>query len=284
MPDLERIQQRTAGTLSQQWYEDGAAVDPGTVTLGITRADGTVLVAAGAVTSGATTAPRTFNLTTTHTATLDRLTVTWTSTLKGTLVSYVEVVGGFLFSLAEARALSVLANAATYPTADIADKRTEVEQDIEQEAGVAFVPRYELETLDGSGGATIMLKRPLVRTIRSASIGGTALSVGELAELAFSTTGAVYRAAGWTCGIGNVVIGYEHGFQDAPRPIKTGALDLAKMRLLGKNSPVDERATTFAAAEGGTYGLVVAGRGGSHFGLPDLDSAVDRYSLKVGIA
>jgi hypothetical protein len=47
MPDLERIQKLTPGTLSQQWTEDGAVVDPGTVTIGITKADGTVLVAAG---------------------------------------------------------------------------------------------------------------------------------------------------------------------------------------------------------------------------------------------
>jgi hypothetical protein len=105
MPDLERIGQLTPGTLSQQWYEDGAVVDPGSVTVGITRADGTVLVAAGAATTGSGTGARTYNLTTTHTALLDRLTVTWTSTLKGTLLSYVEVVGGFWFSLAELRAI-----------------------------------------------------------------------------------------------------------------------------------------------------------------------------------
>jgi hypothetical protein len=52
VPDVERILQLTPGTLSQQWYEDGAAVDPGTVTVGITRADGTTLVAAGTGTTG----------------------------------------------------------------------------------------------------------------------------------------------------------------------------------------------------------------------------------------
>jgi hypothetical protein len=96
MPELERIQKATPGTLSQQWYEDGVAVDPGTVTLGITRADGTTLVAPATGTTGSGTGVRTYNLTTTHTALLDRLTVTWTSTLKGTLLTYVEVVGGFL--------------------------------------------------------------------------------------------------------------------------------------------------------------------------------------------
>ena len=151
MPDLERIQQNTPATLSQQWYEDGAAVDPGTVTLEITRADGTVLVAAGASTSGVTTAPRTYNLTTTHTALLDTLKITWTSTLKGTLVSYVEVAGGFLFSISQARALKPLDNVTNYPTAVLKDMRITVEQALEDACGVAFVPRYERETVNGDG-------------------------------------------------------------------------------------------------------------------------------------
>src|SRR5690349_8723938 len=101
MPELERILRGTPGTLSKQWYEDGVPVDPGTVTVEITRADGTSLVAAGAATTGSGSTPRAFALTTTHTALLDRLTVTWTSTAKGTLTSVVEVVGGYLFNLAE---------------------------------------------------------------------------------------------------------------------------------------------------------------------------------------
>src|SRR5690349_811749 len=116
MPDLERILQGTPGTLSQQWTEDGAPADPGTVTISVTRADGTVLVAVGTGTSGSGTNPRTFQLTTTHTALLDTLTVTWTSTTKGTLTSYLEVVGGFHFGLGDLRGLSPLDQTAKYST------------------------------------------------------------------------------------------------------------------------------------------------------------------------
>lgn len=285
MPDLERILKATPGTLSQQWYEDGTAVDPGTVTLGIARADGTVLVAAGTATSGATTAPRTFNLTTTHTSLLDRLAVTWTSTLKGTLVSYVEVVGGFLFSISEARALTPLSDTVAYTTADIADTRTAVEQAIEQACGCAFVLRYSLERYSGDGSQSLQLKHPLPASVRSATIGGTALTAPQLADLALSPGGEAWSSmVCWTWGRSNIQVGYEHGFQDPPAEIRRAALQLAKEWLVGRSSPVDERAVTFSAGDGGTYGLVVAGRGGSEFGMPDVDAAVARYSLRADIA
>jgi hypothetical protein len=283
MPDLERIQQRTPGTLSQQWYEDGAVVDPGTVTVGITRADGTVLVAAGAATSGTSTAPRTYNLTTTHTALLDRLLVTWTSTLKGTLVSYVEVVGGFLFGIAEARALKPLDSVTNYTTAAIIDMRTTVEQALEEECGVAFVPRYTRETVNGPGTMTLLLKWPKVTAIRSALVGTTTLTSTDLAALTYGLGGVVGGYA-WTAGIGNLTVGYEHGYPTPPAEIRRAALTLAKMWLVGQRSPIDDRAITFNTTDGGTYSLAVPGRNGSHFGHPDVDIAVDRYSLRVGVA
>lgn len=282
MPDLERIQVLTPGTLSQQWTQDGVVADPGTVTLGITRADGTVLVAAGASTTGTGTSPRTYNLTTTHTALLDKLAVTWTSMLKGTLTSYVEVVGGFLFSIADALAVSSLAS---FPIADIADARTGAEQDIERLCGCAFVQRYAKQTISGDGSRSLQLKHPLVKTVRTATIAGTALTSTELADLTFTVSGEVWsNLVWWTCGRNNVTVGYEHGFQDTPVAIHNAALTLAKMRLLAVNSPIDDRTTTFASAEGGTYALAVAGRGGSYFGLPDVDAAIDRYSMATFVA
>jgi hypothetical protein len=279
MPDLERIQRLTPGTLSQQWYEDGAAVDPGTVTLGITRADGTVLVSPGAATSGTATAPRTYNLTTTHTALLDRLTVTWTSTLKGTLTSYVEVVGGFLFGINE-----LAARVTGFTTAQIVEMRTTVEQEFEKACGCAFVPRYTLQTLDGNGGRSILL-RPLVTAIRSATVDGTVFTAADLTALSIGTTGSVYSASRtWSCGTGNVLVGYEHGFSDTPAGVRQAALILAKTWLTGQRSPIDDRAITFATTEGGSYSLAVPGRNGSHFGVPEVDVVVDRYDLNVGIA
>jgi hypothetical protein len=280
MPDLERIQKLTPGTLSQQWTEDGAVVDPGTVTVGINKADGTVLVAAGSATSGTGSSPRTFNLTTTHTAALDKLQVTWTSTLKGTLVSYVEVVGGFLFGLAEIRAVTPINDTVNYLTADIVDTRTAVEQAIEQACGVAFAGRYALERYSGDGSNVLQLNHPLPSSIRSVTITGTAFTAPQLADLTMAASGAIYSTLTYfTWGQNNIVVGYEHGYQEPPMEIRRAALLLAKMWLVGRRNPIDDRAVTFnAGADGGTYSLAVPGRNGSNFGHPDIDVAVDRYS------
>lgn len=282
MPELERILQNTPGTLSQQWYEDGAAVDPGTVTLGITRADGTTLLAAGTGTSGTGSNPRTYSLNTTQTALLDRFTVTWTSTSKGTLVSYVEVVGGFLFSLSELSA-EVTGSTATYTAAEKAAARLYAETQLEQACGVAFVPRYELETLSGSGTSTLVLKWPRVRAVRSVvwTYNGveTALTSGDLSLLMRSSSGFV-SGYSWTAGY-DWRIGYEHG-HDFPSPgASEAALVLAKHKLI--RGPIDERATQ-RPSEFGPVNLATPGMFGSLFGIRVVDAFVTANNMNVGVA
>jgi hypothetical protein len=291
MPDLERIQQATPGTLSQQWYEDGAAVDAGTVTIGITHADGTVLVAAGTPTAGTGTNPRTYNLTTTHTALVDRLTVTWTSTTKGVQVSIVEVAGGALFSISDLRASLSLPNTTTTTTADLIEMRTTVEQAIEQACGCAFVPRYFEETFNGEGGLAVFTYAPLVGNVpnttipfvtqvRSASIGGVAVTAADV----LPDVAGFYYATTWPTGYRNIVIRYTTGAQSVPAEISRAALLLAKMWLSGRTNPIDDRAVTFSTTDGGSYSLAVPGRNGSVFGQPDIDAVVQRYSMAVGVA
>jgi hypothetical protein len=280
MPDLERIQQNTPGSLSQQWYEDGAAVDPGTVTIGITRADGTVLVAAGTATTGTGTAARTFNLTTAHTALLDRLTVTWSSTGKGVLMSVVEIVGGFLFTIAQFRALGpAYANVTNYPTATVTDMRITVEQALEDACDVAFVPRYYRETFNGTGTTTVLLRWPKIRTVRSASLDDT--DITPLSSVVAVRDGIGYLSTGWTGGYGNVTVAYEHGWDTPPARIKRAALLLAKRWITP--SAVDDRAINMTN-ETGTYAIMQAGVRGHLFDLPEVVAAVDQYSLRVGVA
>jgi len=48
---------------------------------------------------------------------------------------------------------------------------------------------------------------------------------------------------------------------------------------------VPDRASTFTSDVGGTYSLLVAGRGGSITGIPDVDVALRRHSRRIpGIA
>lgn len=270
MPDLERVRQNAPAVISQQFYNDaGAAADPGAVTVGITRADGTVLVAAGAATSGTTTAPRTFNLTASQTALLDRLTVTWTSATLGIRVSYVEVAGGFLFETATALADDEISGTAD----EIVDARTMAEVDFEEVCGRAFVPRYERETFDGTGSADLTL-RPRLRTVRSASIDGTALTSAELADLEYTTLGRLRHTSRWTAGA-EVVIGYEHGHDFLPLGVSRAVLRLAKHYLTDWSA--DDRALRLDT-DAGSYVMAVPGRGGSDFGIPEVDAVARRYA------
>lgn len=273
MADLERIQQLTPATLSQQWYEDGSVVDPGAVTVGITRADGTVLVAAGTPTSGTGTSPRTVNLTTTHTTSLDSLKVSWASPTKGTLLSVVEVVGGFTFAIKQAR--DALGDQA-YDAGKIADARTYAETELEKALGFALVPRYARDTTSGRWCRPIRL-RPYLRSIRTATVGGTALTAGELAALTF-TAGFVYGYS-WPTGNGNIVVGYEHGLDTPPPGATRAALALAVEYLGGGTGSVDPRAERLITDDG----TLVFGASGGQFRAPGVDQWIAANRL-VSIA
>ena len=279
MPGLERVQQRTPATLSQQWYESGVAADPAVVTIGITRADGTVLVGPSTATAGAGASPRTFNLTTTHTALLDRLTVTWTSSTKGTLVSYVEVAGGFLFTIADALLDSEIDDDAT----DIAAARTMAEQAFEQECGVAFVPRYERERITSTRRwhPDVQLGWQEVRTIRDATVDGVALSAGQL-DTIIPRGSLAYYPTGWWRGVASeIYVGYEHGYDNPPAEVSRAVLRLAKHYLSDWSS--DDRALRLDT-DAGSYVMAVPGRGGSVFGIPEVDSVAARYRVTAPFA
>jgi hypothetical protein len=126
--------------------------------------------------------------------------------------------------------------------------------------------------------------RPIVTSDPGGVGDGTAFTVADLAALTISTTGSVYSASrggragpGTSCRVRARFPGHAGGIRQA-------ALILAKTWLTGQRSPIDDRATTFASTDGGTYALAVPGRNGSTFGIPDVDAVIDRYDLRVGIA
>lgn len=281
---MERIVVNRSATLYKTFYSNGVAADPtGTPTVTITRQSDGTAVTAGAVTDETAAGTWSITIPATSNTLLDTLTVNWTATVNSTPqehIETVEVAGGTYFTLSELRAV--------YPgsvtDAEAVDMRTTVEQAIEHACDVAFVPRYTLERLNGTGGATLLL-RPHVRAIRSVTVDGAAFTASDLLAMSLGVTGTVYSAARtWAAGSSNILIGYEHGHTEPPAEIKDAALMLAKMRLIGRRSPIDDRAVTFSSNEGGTYSLAVPGRNGSYFGHPDIDAVIARYSMSVGIA
>lgn len=271
---MERVLQATAVTVSETWYEDGTAVDPATVTLTVTRADGTAVVE-DAATDGTGAAARTYDLTPADTALLDTLTLTWTSSTLGSLVSHVEIVGDFLFSLADARALAPLNNTSTYSNAEIIAARTLAETALEDACGTAFVPRYSYETLSGAATEFAQLKRRPIRAIRSVSVDDTALTSAQLAALAFSGRTVYRETDGFDLGFSNVTVGYEHGMDYPPPRASRACLLLARSFLV--DSTISDRATSISNEDGVTTFVVTQGVRGAAFNVPEANAVVQEY-------
>jgi hypothetical protein len=268
---MQRIKQGTASQIAKQFYSGSTVADPGAVTVTVTGDDGT-LVASGPA-GGSGTGPRTFTLTTTHTASLDRLTVLWTSASLGTLDSTVEIVGDFLFATAE---LDPLVPAAT-TDAEIQAARTRVEQALEDACGVAFVPRYDRATVLGDGSSLLRVGRPYLRRVRWASTSTlgltTALTTTDIAALTAVPYGFVTGGYRWTTG-SLVTVGFEHGMDRPPEPARAAALDYARF-LLTQDQSIDSRVTQLQTDDGT---LVF---GGGQTGLPGVDRVIDQYRLPV---
>lgn len=236
---MERIVQGRSATLTHTFYVDATAADPSpdSATVVITRvSDGSTLTGIGTVdTSGVGTA--TVTLTPAHTALLDTLNVVWTATFGGqsqTFTDIVEVAGGYLCDLAELRA--PFTSTTAYPTAKLADIRTEAEQRLEKACGRAFVPRYKLERQSYNGGW--ITTKPDLRTVRSLTVDGTVYTADDIANLTLENgIGWVsLNRYGWGCRSSlPITIGYEYGL-DYPDADITRAVLLAAQEIEGVGS------------------------------------------------
>jgi len=115
--------------------------------------------------------------------------------------------------------------------------------------------------------------------VRSASIDDA--DVSPLSSIVALREGIGYLQTGWTGGYGNVTVAYEHGWTSPPLRIKRAALLLAKQWVL--NSPIDDRATS-VSNDDGTFVLATPGLRGSVFGIPEVDAALESYSMRTGLA
>lgn len=283
-------QQIVAGVTSTlEWWNldengEGAAAD-GTVTVGITRADGTELIAAGAATIEDTDPDNvgryTYTLDATDSTTLDVLTVTWAVGGTATGSTIVEIVGGFLFTVKEAReSYDGLENTTDVPTSDIVKYRQITDAELTWICDRAFTPRFRRLTLDGTGTGTLTLPDNDLRTVTAVSVGGTAYTDDEIADLKVYEHRRVDQVWNniWDFDQENVVIAYTFGL-DRPMPdLKEAALTRFREMLWGKNRELQDN-----AAE------VVAGGMTMRVDKPDefatgnrlVDSVYRRYSLRI---
>lgn len=290
----EQILAGAAATLTASFRDqDGDLADPaGTVTVKVARANGTVVLAAGTATTNAGTGVRTVALSAANNTQTDVLTCTWTDGTV-TLTTTVEVVGAYYASTKQIRESDeVLADTRKYPAATLVAARRSVETEFEDYCRASFVPRYRRVRLDGSGDLEQLLPDPYVRSVRSVRVYDTdgtyeALTSTELAAIEVNDSGVVKRTDGevFDKGEQNLVVEYEHGLDRPPSDLADAFMLRLRDMVNRAHRGVPDRASTFTSDVGGTYSLLVAGRGGSITGIPDVDVALRRHSRRVpGIA
>lgn len=291
VPD-QRIMRGQSATL--RWYsldEDGdLAVAGGAVTVGITQADGTVVVAAGAATTNPSTGVYEYALAAASNLTLELLTVTWSvATVGAMFTTLVEVCGGFVCTIAELRAAeTTLADATKYPAATLQRARLEAEAELEWITAVAFVPRYRRITVDGDGSPVLVLVDHEIRSVRSIRSYTdhetyTSFTADELAALR-RLDSSIERTDGdvFDLGVGNIVGEYEHGYDRPPADLKRQFQSRCRWWANQVRSAIPDRATSFTYSElggrSGTFQLDQA----SPFktGMSDVDAAYGRYSRR----
>jgi hypothetical protein len=282
----QRVLRATAATLSwQPQGADGEPADPGTVTVAVTRADGTSVVAAGTAVSGSGTNPRTYTLTVAQTAALDRLTAVWTVSGTTVATTFHDVVGGFYFSVAELRALETsLSSTSDYPLARLLSVRDEVETLFESACGCAFVPRFDTDRVYGWSGSRVLLSRPFIRRVRwvrqhhhyTTSPAYTDYTASELTGVTVDQDTVVVLPYS-TAGFESVEFGFEHGMDSPPADVRRAAMQWARLLANQTKSGVPDRATTMQLPDGGSVTLATPGVGRWHTGVPFVDEVLRRY-------
>lgn len=282
----QRIVRGAAATISRQFADQyGDEGDPGTVTVGVTRADGTELVAAGTATSGTGTNPRTFTLTAAQTARLDRLNVTWSVSGTEVAESTVDVVGGTWWSLATARAaIAEVRDEGRLTDEGLRDAITATEQIVDATTGVAWLPRFVTVQVYGHGSASVSL--PGVMRLRSVQwcrvwSSDTAyedLDVTELAAIPADGAGIARRMDGnvWPNNY-RIVFGLEVGHDAPPVPLRTGMLPyLRQVALAGAKNMGNVQTVS---ADGVTYAY--SPPAGSVTGIDACDRVLAAYDART---
>lgn len=263
--------------ISVEFLDGDDVVDPGTVTVGVDRADGTELVAAGAATGGSGAEARTYQLTAADTGQVDVLKATWTRVAESySVVTYHPVVGGFYVDLGTLRSTRGLTDETKFSDVKLDAARDWWLTLVDDYCGQSFVPMHGLWTSPRPwvSGSALRLPRPHVRSILSASIAGTAV---DTSGWVVSRTGRVYTSDGDNpaiSGTGFLSVSFEHGFDYPDVELYDAGVKAMRAKLLEDRTGEPSRSLVVS----NEFGTQRESRPGATraTGYPDVDAVLNR--------
>lgn len=204
--------------------------------------------------------------------------VVWNGGSVAVDTDFVEVTGAQLFTVPEARESdSEIASANEYPAAEIAHYREVVESEFETITGRSFTPRLRLVSIETDGSDACWLGLFDVQSCEAITGPDGAL---DASLYPVDENGVVSGLSGLPAGT-RLVFSVLYGFRFPPLDVKRAGLVRLRYLLAAESSGVPDRATSYVAAEGGTFTLATAGRGGSKTGIPEVDAVLAMYSRSV---
>lgn len=154
---------------------------------------------------------------------------------------------------------------------------------IERVVKTSFIARTVTDERYDGGSYGILLKKPHVLSVTSATENGVAVtdtlrvSSGILRRFSSATATTPAR---WSSGIDNITVTYEAGYTSTvPADIKEAALLATRWRLIASNSNSDmnARQTSMTNDMGGTTSYAVAGVE-RPTGYPEVDAVIMGYA------
>jgi hypothetical protein len=286
---LIRVLQTAQVTLTHTFYVDETPTDAvGSVTVTTRRLDGTLV---GSPATATSLGSGVYTFVKPGYVDLDTHLVEWSGTVAGAALKVhdvVEIVGGFYFGLAEVRAMKPPLDPAIYSTAELAAKRTEVEQEVDRITHTSFVPRFARVVLSGNGTDRLRTPDMDLRTIRAIKtawlIGGT-FHVWDSTEISYVGAhigGVLIRDIGliWPRGTNNVIIEYEYGQEYPPEDLRSATKKRLRSLLSSSTSSIPDRTLSYSTPDGASYRLTTPSK--EMTGIPDVDAAYERACVDAG--
>lgn len=191
------------------------------------------------------------------------------------------------FLLTELRALPQMSDTTTYTEARCLAAAAYITAIIEREVGTSFVSRTVTGEVHDGGTYDIVLNKPHVLSVTSATEDGAAvtdvLRVKSGIVRKFSSASS-YTPGYWAAGTGNVAVTYAAGYcvlADIPKDIKEAAMKGTRAHLLATNSnaAIDDRRTSMNTEQGQVQ-FVIAGEK-RPTGYPEVDAVILGWKARL---